>query len=528
MRRSPFSLRLLAALMAGAALTGVWALLYGLSLTPFPPFDLADVVIHHAPGNIATWAIERFGHNAQRLLMTACTVLFAAGWLIAPALDRLIPRTFAIGLTATTISIAALLPALWAEGPSDVARGIWLLLAFGGPAMLIAHRLNRWLDYADALGRAEAAEAAVHWLDRSADISRRDLLRRMLVVALAIGGTGSLSGWLLRRSHVAQPQTAAGMPLSVTRAGLNPPTVAGPFIDAFSAPDGVRQRFTSNADFYVVDISTRDPVIVETDWSLRIRGLVEREITLTWHDLIMMPAVEIDGTLMCISYLPDSDLISTTRWTGVPLRDVLQRVGIQDGAVDLICRGAHGYSDSIPLAKALEATTILAYGMNDTTLPTEHGFPCRLYVPGLYGEKNVKWLHEIELVDYDYLGYWQERGWTDIAIIETMSAIDTPRTRARPDIDGVVPIGGIAFAGSRGISRVEVRVNDRPWEIADLEPYDPELVWQRWRYDWRPQPGRHRLTVRAVDGEGMPQIETEREPHPDGYTGLHSMTVDII
>jgi hypothetical protein len=165
--------------------------------------------------------------------------------------------------------------------------------------------------------------------------------------------------------------------------------------------------------------------------------------------------------------------------------------------------------------------------MNGTTLPREHGFPCRLYVPGLYGEKNVKWLQEIELTDQDYRGFWQERGWTDVAIVNTVSIIDTPRGTVLGDT-GVVAIGGIAFAGDRGISRVQVRIDDGDWLDADLEPNEPALIWQRWRYDWRPALGTYRLTVRAFDGAGNPQDETERPPHPDGMTGLHSVDVDVV
>jgi hypothetical protein len=179
------------------------------------------------------------------------------------------------------------------------------------------------------------------------------------------------------------------------------------------------------------------------------------------------------------------------------------------------------------LAKALEPTTLLVYGMNGTTLPRKHGFPCRLYVPGLYGEKNVKWLEEIEVVEYDYLGYWQERGWSDTAIVNTVSIVDTPRETVPRD-SSTVPIGGLAFAGQRGISAVEVRIDDGDWQEALLEANEPPLIWQRWRLDWQPELGSHQLTVRAIDGEGNPQTEQERPPHPDGMTGLHSVEVDIV
>ena len=296
---------------------------------------------------------------------------------------------------------------------------------------------------------------------------------------------------------------------------------------AFSAPAGVRPRVTTNAQFYVVDISTRDPNLDERAWTLRVHGLVERELTLTYADLLAMPAVEQDGTLRCISFTYGNDLISSTRWTGVPLRDLLQLAGPLDGAVDIVCRGTNDYSDSIPLAKALEPTTLLAYGMNGAALPRAHGFPCRVYVPNLYGEKNVKWLREIELVNYDYNGYWQERGWTEDATVNVLSIVDSPSGSVTRDAAGQVAVGGVAFAGSRGIGQVQLRVDDGDWLDAELEPYLPALIWQRWRYAWRPQPGTHTLTVRAVDLTGVTQIEEQSDPHPDGMTGLQTVTVRV-
>ena len=230
---------------------------------------------------------------------------------------------------------------------------------------------------------------------------------------------------------------------------------------------------------------------------------------------------------MCISFTYGNDLISSTRWTGVPLRDVLQLTGIQDTAVDLILRGAGGYSDSIPVAKALEEQTLLAYGMNGETLPREHGYPCRLYVPNIYGEKNVKWLQEIEVVDYDYKGYWQERGWSDEAVINKIAVIDTPSGNIAADADGKVPVGGVTFAGSRGVQAVRLRVDDGDWVDTELEAYDPELLWQRWRYDWTPEPGEYDLTVQAIDGNGVEQETARRDVFPDGMTGLHRVTVRV-
>ncbi len=521
----------LVAAAAGALVAGLWAGLYQLGVSTYPPFDLADLFIRASPGGLATWAIETFGHTAQRLLLAGGVVLWIVAWpLLALALRRGRVRP---GVVAASASLAAgLALASWAEDGAGAGRLAWLVVALGLPAALGGLLLDRWLADLAVLRAERELAASERWLDQPGDYGRRELLRRVatLTLGLGLGGAafGRALGWLVRP----EPPTAAGEALAALQAGPGTPVAmsaaeATPSPGSFPAPEGVPPRYTTNDAFYTVDISTRDPNIEEEGWSLTIKGLVEREVVLTWQELLAMPAVEQDGTLMGISVTVASGLISTTRWTGVPLRDVLQRAGIRDGVMDLVCRGAGGYSDSIPLAKALESSTLLAYGMNGTALPRSHGFPCRLYVPNLYGEKNVKWLQEIELVDDDYQGYWQERGWTDDATIQVLSTIETPRGAVRPGADGVVPLGGIAFAGSRGIRLVEVRIDDAEWLPAELEPYQPELVWQRWRYDWRPAAGRHSVTVRATDGDGALQIEAEADPHPDGMTGYQTVRLEV-
>jgi hypothetical protein len=244
--------------------------------------------------------------------------------------------------------------------------------------------------------------------------------------------------------------------------------------------------------------------------------------------LLSLPAIELDGTLMCISFEYANSLISTTRWTGVRLRDILDLAGPRAEAVDVALHGAGGYSDSIPLAKALEPTTLATYGMNGASLSHAHGFPCRVFVPNLYGIKNVKWLQEIELVPHDYRGFWQERAWTDLAEVNTISMIDTPWEETPRDEAGMVWVGGIAFAGARGVSRVELSIDDGPWLACECEPYVPELVWQRWRYLWPAQPGRHTLAVRAFELDGRPQVAEPQPPHPNGLTGLDRIDVRIL
>jgi len=522
----------LAGFAAGVVVLAVWWLCYRLRIANFPPYDLGDYLIWRSPGRFVTWSIETLGTLAQDAALLAGVVAWLVIWApIGVIVDRLRTLRFAWLVPVVLLPFALVLN-WWADGWNHVGDALWPAFLFGTTLAASGRLLSAWIVRLAELD-TEAGSFDGTWLDSPGDYQRRALVRQIALVTLAAGIGGPLAGRLLGSIGATGPKTSQAMPLSETREMFGTPTIlptpvpATPLPDVFAAPVGVRDRVTSNDEFYVVDISTRDPSIHETTWSLRIHGLVDREVVLTSPELLAMPSVELDGTLMCISYEHDNGLISTTRWTGVPLRDVLEIAGVGDGVVDLICRGENGYSDSIPLAKALESTTLLAYGMNGSTLPQSHGFPCRLYVPGLYGEKNVKWLQEIELSDQDYLGFWQERGWTDIAIVNTVSIIDTPRGTALGDTESI-PIGGIAFAGDRGISRVQIRVDEGEWLDADLESNDPPLIWQRWRFDWQPGPGSYRLTVRAFDGDGAPQDETERRPHPDGMTGLHSVSVDIV
>jgi len=524
----------------GAAVAlGCWSAAYAFGCGVYPPLDIADAIIRSAPGALDTWAIDSFGHSAQRLLTIATTIGFAlfggvSGLLLRIHQSRTIAAAGALLLLPALVAMSIAADA-WPGSSNAAIATVFLglgLIAGGGSAGWWA---ERWARIA-ADGRTHRADAD-SWLAGTGTYERRALLRHMVAVSLGVLAGGVGLRWVVDRSGAVAVATSADVPLDQARAAaavalgltaLPSPTTVADLPTDFAAPANVRPRSTSTADFYIVDISTRDPVLPESEWALRVLGLVNQPITIGWEELLAMPATELQGTQMCISYTHGSDLISTTRWTGVPLRDVLQRAGLADGVVDVVLRGKNGYSDSIPLAKALEPTTLLAYGMDGRTLPRRHGFPCRVYVPGLYGEKSVKWLESIELVDNDYFGYWQERGWTDIAVINTISTIDAPSGAASRDAAGTVPVGGIAFAGSRGISAVELQIDGGDWLSAEIEEYDPQLVWQRWRYDWRPDPGKHRLAVRAVDGEGTRQIETDSDPHPNGLTGLYRSQVRII
>lgn len=285
---------------------------------------------------------------------------------------------------------------------------------------------------------------------------------------------------------------------------------------------------TPNDEFYVTSYRS-PPTIRVGEWSLAIGGLVERPVPLTYAQLIAQPRVTQIVTLECVGNTVAGELISTAEWEGISLRSLLQTAGVGATGYDVVFRAADGYSDSIPVARAMAGDVMIAHTMNGVALPQGHGFPARAIVPGHYGMKSVQWLTEIEVVAHDYKGYYQQKGWTEAAIVKTMSRIDVPGYGAT--VQGLrQKVEGIAFAGSRGIRLVELSTDGgEHWTAvrlaAPLSPY----AWIFWSYDWTvPIPGRYTLSVRATDGNGALQPTLEQDPASDGAAGLHEITFAVV
>ncbi|MCM8745029.1 molybdopterin-dependent oxidoreductase [Thermomicrobium sp. CFH 73360] len=339
--------------------------------------------------------------------------------------------------------------------------------------------------------------------DAPLSLQRRQLLRVLVAggLLLSLGAAGRLLSALQVRSRPRGTVDARGLPPALTPVG----------------------------DFYVVSKNLSDPMVDGGTWRLRIHGRVTRALELDLATIRTRPSTRMISTLECISNDVWGPYISTGEWIGVPLRDLLLEAEPQHPVVEVILRAADGYSDSIPLSLALQPSVLLAYGLNGQTLPPEHGFPLRLVVPGIYGMKNVKWITEIELSDTDYFGFWQQRGWSDTAVVQIHSRIDVPRGGSVLPIGQDVFVGGIAFAGDRGIARVELSTDGgTTWQDVEREAPLSRFSWVRWWTMWRPTvPGRYRLVVRAWDGTGALQEEQERPPLPEGATGFHRITVEV-
>jgi len=484
---------------------------------PFPPLGLAQRVLRVVPGTLAVFFIERLGHLALRLFAIGFTLgAILAGGVAGMVVARAAARSRAAAVWAAGALFALLALAGYRSQPGAPSLAMYGALV-GVAGAVYAVGLRGALDRLDR----DPVPPPAHGLGRT----RREFLRAAVgaggLLALGVGvnrltgGFGDRGGRPLARPVGAGPIELARMPEATAQDR------------AFLAIQGLSPEVTPNRLHYTVDESIIDPDVDAGSWHLAVDGLVARPARLGYADLVAMPAVEQYVTLQCISNFVGGDLVGTARWTGVPLADVLARAGGASGrAVRVVFHAVGGYSDSIPIAKALDRSTIVAYGMNGETLPRAHGYPARIIVPGIYGMKNVKWVERVEVVDYEYRGYWQRSdGWDNLAPVKTASRIDVPADLAA--VSGQVMVAGVAWAGDRGIRGVEVSLDGgRTWQPAVLRRELARAAWRQWRLPWSPAaPGRPRLQVRAVDGRGQVQTAARAQPHPDGASGYHEVEV---
>ena len=308
-----------------------------------------------------------------------------------------------------------------------------------------------------------------------------------------------------------------------------PGRVAGGVLDRLfhGGPARPTTPITPNETFYLTSYRS-PPTVRAKDWALDVSGLVARPLRLNYEEIVKRPSESAVVTLECIGNSVAGEYIGTAKWEGIPLRILLEEAGGRPEAVDVVFHAADGYSDSIPLARAMTGNVLVAHRMNDEPLPLAHGFPMRMIVPGHYGMKSVQWLTRIDLVDRDYQGYYQKKGWTDDAAVKTTSWIETP-IHGSTVRTGRLVVGGIAFAGLRGIRQVELSVDEGlSWRPAVLDAPLGPAAWVFWRFVWDvTQAGSATLMVRATDGDRQVQSDEEQGPAPAGTTGLHAITVKV-
>ncbi len=291
---------------------------------------------------------------------------------------------------------------------------------------------------------------------------------------------------------------------------------------------GISPIITPNDDFYLIDTALTKPQVNLEEWTLRVTGLVEKPIEINFDELLTRPLVERYVTLSCVSNSVGGPLVGHAKWLGVPLKLILDEAGILPEAQQIVGRSVDGFTVGFPTSIPYDGRdALVAVGMNDEPLPIEHGFPVRLVVAGLYGYVSAtKWLSELQLTTWDgFDAYWVPRGWAKEAPVKTQSRIDTPQKgRIEP---GPRAIAGVAWAPHRGIDRVEVKIGDGPWTEAELSTEISDNSWRQWKLDWDPLPGRHKIRVRATDGDGVTQTDLRQPPAPDGATGYHTIDVTV-
>ncbi len=287
------------------------------------------------------------------------------------------------------------------------------------------------------------------------------------------------------------------------------------------------------AAYPAVAVDIIDPAVDVSGWSLKVDGLVGNPKRYKIEDVQALPQTSQYTTLECVSNEINGNLISNARWTGVRISDLLRDSGgLQPGAKYVVFYSVEGYSVGIPLSKALMPDSIIAYAMNDQPLPVRHGFPLRGLIPGLYGMMSAKWIRQISILDSEYKGYWQTRGWTNDAAVNTVAFIVVPQSGTHVSLsenNGSIIIAGYAYAGDRGVAKVEVSIDrGKTWQEAQLKKPISNLTWALWAYDWHPEAkGEYFVYARTTDGSDKVQTPTISDTFPNGATGYAFLVFDV-
>ena len=503
----PWLLGIAAGLIAALVGLGVAELVAGMSSTlQSPVLDVGDRVVDGVPNSVKELAIDWFGTNDKIALLVGIAVMLGIYAAVMGVISQTRHWQYAIA-------------------------GIALFGVVGAYASQTTRRAVPWYGIVPSIVGAVAAGVAlwllrVHHHDDGAEAQERVDDRRSFL--LAAGGlgllavfTGGIGRWLNGRNSVSGQRSELGVPIARDPLPEAPDAVR-------IGVDGVEPFYTPNGDFYRIDTALTVPQVSVNDWTLRITGMVDAPMEVTYDELLEREIVEADITLSCVSNEIGGDLLGNARWVGVRLDDLLADARPSADADQIVGRSVDGYTCGFPTAVLDGRDALVAVAMNGEPLPLEHGYPARLIVPGLYGYVSAtKWLTEIELTRFDAFDqYWVERGWVEDAPIKTQSRIDTPRGLQTVQA-GTVPIAGAAWAQTRGIERVEVQIDDGEWVEARLAEPLNDVTWRQWSYAWEATPGRHDIRVRATDGTGAIQTADRTEPFPSGATGRHQIVVMV-
>ena len=499
----------IAGLAAGAAALGGAELLAGiLPGAASPIIAIGDFVISIQPPGAKQFIVELFG-EADKLLLN---LFIAAVALAAAALIGVIARSRP---GAALIGYGAFgLLALGAGLREPLAEPL-VTLVIAVVAVAIAVVAFRWL-----IGRAAASAEKVAEMPEWGR-------RRFIGASIALVGASAAGGLLGRVLSANAPAASVGPP-----GGIPQPVESVPTPEPAASLTGVAELtpiVTPNTDFYRIDTALLVPRPDMGSWRLRVRGLVDREVELTYEELLAMPLFEQYVTIACVSNEVGGGLVGNALWRGVRLKELFELAGVQDTASQVVGRSVDNFTVGFPLVHALadERESMVAVAMNGEPLPANHGFPARLIVPGLFGYVSAtKWLTEIELTTWDaFDAYWVPLGWSKEGPILTQSRIDTPHNGDRLTA-GMVPIAGVAWAPDRGVRAVEVRIDEGEWIETELSRPISNATWVQFVHRWNAAPGDHVIQVRATDGTGDVQTDERTPPAPDGARGHHTIQVN--
>ncbi len=496
--------------MSGLAIAELVGALLHVRLSPV--LAVGQAVIEVTPGSLAEKAVSTVGQNDKPFLVTGVVV----GLVLLSALGGLIAlRNRVLGL-AVFVLLAAVAVASELTRPGAQATDALPALA-GGVLGLIT---VVWLLGVTSTPTSVQSLPTGSREPGAGGLGRRLFLRQTAVVVVVAAGVAGVGRW------IAEGRAAVEDARSKLRLGLRKPQ--RPKGVELGDP-GLTPWVTPNSRFYRIDTALAVPLIKPQDWRLHIHGAVHKELTLTYPELISRGLVDAWITLCCVSNVVGGNLISNARWTGVPIRKILDEVGVQPGANALLSTSSDGFTVGTPLSALTDGrNALLAVAMNGVPLPIEHGFPVRQVVPGLYGYvSGTKWVTDWEVTSFDkFSAYWTQRGWSAMGPIKTQSRIDVPKSGQQLKTGRNV-IGGVAWAQHTGIRRVQVQIDNDPWVDATLAA-DPSIdTWVQWAYDWDAPLGIHRITIRATDRDGHTTGREQTSPIPNGADGWQTLVVEV-
>ncbi|SMQ71462.1 molybdopterin-dependent oxidoreductase [Agreia sp. VKM Ac-1783] len=477
------------------------------SSSPF--FAVGQLAIDLAPAWLKESMIALFGTGDKIALFVILAVVVIAFAALAGVLERRRPPLgVAILILFSAIAVIAVqtrpeASALWAF-PTVLGMIAGVLVLRSG-----IRRLGAWLDVPEA--------------------ARSGMQRRQFLTFAGVTGATALIVAIGARAMNASTAAVTAIRQAIA---LPAPTTAAPAIDPATSLDveGISALITPNEQFYRIDVALQVPQINPDDWQLKITGLVDNEVTIGYAELLALPLVEHVTTIACVSNEVGGGLIGNATWLGYPIRELLARAGIQSGADMVLSSGPDGFSAGTPIETLTDPNrqALLAVGMNGEPLPTEHGFPARMIVPGLFGYVSAtKWVTEMKVTRFaDAEGYWTPRGWDALGPVVTESRIDVPLS-GQTVASGTVAIAGVAWAPHTGIAGVEVRVDDGAWQQATLAPGISDDTWVQWVLRWPASAGAHTIAVRATDKSGYTQTDRQAPPAPSGATGWDTIRVTV-